>query len=120
MNRWDGVGRLTRDPEVKSTSDGSVHTLFTIAIDRDYKTRDGARRADFIPCVAWGKLAMTIEDYATKGRLVSVGGELQSRTFETNGQRRTVYEVRVNDFQFEDARPPARATISEQRNDARR
>lgn len=105
MNRWDGVGNLTRTPVLDETSTGTPRTIFRVAIDREHKGVHGDRKTDFIQCVAFGSTATFITTYATKGRLVSVGGELQSRTIGTGSERRTDYEVRVESFQFLDARP---------------
>ena len=105
MNRWDGVGNLTRTPVLDETPDGTLRTTFRVAIDREHKSADGQRKTDFISCVAWGSLATLITTYGRKGRLVSVGGELQSRTVAAGEDRRTAYEIRVESFQFLDARP---------------
>jgi len=55
MNRVVLIGRLTRDPELRYTTNGNSQAKFTLAVDRDYTNQQGEREADFIPIVAWGK-----------------------------------------------------------------
>ena len=94
LNRIQLIGRLTRDPELRYTGGGHPMAQFTLAVDRDFKNAAGDRDADFIPCVAWRKLAEQIGQYCARGRLVAVEGRLQTRAFETqDGSRRRVTEV---------------------------
>lgn len=104
MNKVVLIGRLTRDPELRFTAgSGSAVTTFTLAVDRNFKNKDGQREADFIPIVVWNKLAEVIANNVTKGRLVAVSGRIQTRTYEGNdGQKRYVTEVVADDFQFLD------------------
>ena len=53
MNQWQGMGRLTRDPELRSTASGIAVASFSLAIDRDYKDQNGEKQTDFVPVVAW-------------------------------------------------------------------
>ncbi|MCD7894463.1 MAG: single-stranded DNA-binding protein [Erysipelotrichaceae bacterium] len=94
------VGRITRDPELRSTASGSSVTSFTVACDRGYNSADG-QTADFISCVAWNKTAENIAKYCGKGSLVGVEGRIQTRNYENNqGQRVYVTEVYCNRVQF--------------------
>lgn len=94
MNKAILVGRLTRDPEVKSTTTGKTVATFTLAIDRRFKNADGQKEADFINVVVWGKTAEVVEKYLLKGHLTSVIGRIQTRTYEgTDGIKRYVTEV---------------------------
>lgn len=104
MNKVVLIGRLTRDPELRFTAgSGSAVTTFTLAVDRNFKNKDGQKEADFIPIVVWNKLAEVIANNVTKGRLVAVSGRIQTRTYEGNdGQKRYVTEVVADDFQFLD------------------
>lgn len=99
------VGRLTRDPDLRSTGSGIPVTSFTLAIDRNYTNRQGERDADFINCVIWRKGAEIFSNYTSKGSLVGIEGRLQSRSYDDkDGKRVYVTEVVVSDFSFLDSR----------------
>jgi single-strand DNA-binding protein len=86
-------GRLTRDPEYRTTTNGTAVTTFTVAVDRP-KNKNGEKETDFIPVVAWRGLAEICGNYFHKGNLVSIQGRLQIRTYEANdGSKRTVAEI---------------------------
>ena len=72
------MGRLTADPEVKTTTNGLAVTSFTVACDRNVG-KDREKQSDFIPCVAWRQTAEFIGKYFSKGSLIAVEGSLQSR-----------------------------------------
>lgn len=94
MNRMILIGRLTADPELKTTPKGTEVSAFTLAVDRDYTPKGQQRQADFIPCVAWEKTAAFISRYFTKGQRIAVEGRLQSRRYEDKqGNPRTAYEM---------------------------
>lgn len=103
MNKVALVGRLTRDPEIRYASDNQMAiTRFTIAVDRAFK-RDGQQTADFLPIVVFGKVAENVHKYIGKGRLVSVSGRLQSRTWDDQeGKRHYSYEVIADEVGFLD------------------
>ncbi len=95
------IGRLTRDPELRYTSQGTAVANFGIAVDRGYKsTQSEQQTADFFNIVCWSRLAEIVAQYMVKGRLVAVQGRLQSRTVERDGQRRTYVEVVANTVRF--------------------
>jgi len=99
MNKVILVGRLAQDPEVRYTQSGKAVASFTIAVNRF--TGGGQREADFIPIVAWEKLAETCGNNLTKGQRVLVEGRLQIRSYETNdGQKRRVAEVIAQNIEF--------------------
>jgi single-strand DNA-binding protein len=101
INKAIIIGRSTKDAELRHTQTGKQVTTFTLAVDRDYKTAQGEREADFIPCVAWGKLAEIAGKYVTKGKQVAVVGRIQTRNYEdNNGQRRYITEIIVSDLQL--------------------
>ena len=79
MNRAILMGRLTKDPETRSTQNGHSVTNFTIAVDRKYKDANGERQTDFIPCVAWRQTADFIYRYFHKGERILVEGSIQPR-----------------------------------------
>ena len=93
-------GRLTANPELKTTPNGVNVTSFSIAVDRNYQNTS-ERQADFINIVAWRQTAEFITKYFTKGKMIIVEGELQSRRYtDKNGNNRTVLEVVANQVQF--------------------
>lgn len=99
LNRVILIGRLTRDPELKYTPNGTAVCTFTLAIDRKFN-RD---ETDFIDIVVWRGLAENCASYLAKGRLAAVEGRLQVRTYENQeGQKRKVTEVVADDVRFLD------------------
>ena len=104
MNHFVGIGRLTRDPEVRYTQSGKACARFTLAIDRR-KSGDGNQQADFISCVAWEKTAEVISQYTGKGRKIAVEGRIQTRSYDGNdGTKRYVTEVVVQSMEFCDSK----------------
>lgn len=102
MNKVILVGRLSQDPEVRYTQNGKAVATFSIAVNRF--TGSGSKEAaDFIPIVAWEKLAEICGNNLTKGRRVLVEGRLQIRSYEaTDGQKRRVAEVVAQNIEFLD------------------
>lgn len=108
LNKVVLIGRLTRDPEMRSTTSNISVTTFTLAVDRRFTNQQGEREADFIPIVTWRSLAETCHKYLTKGRLVAVSGRMQVRTYDdNNGQRRYITEVVADEVQFLERNPAA-------------
>ena len=102
MNKVILLGRLTRDPEVRYTQSGKAVASFSIAVNR---FAGGQEQADFIPIVAWEKLAETCGNNLTKGRRVLVEGRLSVRSYEANdGQKRRVTEVVAQNVEYLDSR----------------
>ena len=101
MNKWCGVGRITKDTEIKETSNNSKLCQFTIAVDRRFKDKDGNKQADFINCLAWGKNAEFIGKYFNKGSRIGIVGSIQTRSY-TAKDGKTVYvtEVVVDEAEF--------------------
>ena len=101
MNKAILVGRLTKDVELKNTSNQKQFCSFTIAIDRNYKDSNGQRHADFINCVAWNQTAVFIQKYFHKGSKIGIVGSIQTRSYDDNeGTKRFVTEVLVNEAEF--------------------
>lgn len=98
------VGNLTRDPELRTTPNGSSVCSFSVAVNRTYRDGNGEQREDvsFIDCSAWGKLGEMINQYAKKGTGVLVSGRLDQRSWEdkNTGQKRSRVEIVVEDFNF--------------------
>lgn len=110
LNSVTLMGRLVADPELKTTQNGTSVVSFRLAVERNYAPQGQERQADFLPCVAWRQAAEFIGKYFTKGRMIAVEGSLQSRNYEDkNGQKRTAYEVIVDQAYFADSRPAAPA-----------
>lgn len=101
LNRITVIGRLTKDPELRSTSNGVAVATFTIAVDRQYKNQNGEKETDFIPIVVWRGLAETCSKYLSKGNMVAIDGRLQIRNYENDkGERRTIAEIVAENAQF--------------------
>ena len=101
MNSICLMGRLTGDPELKTTQTGVSVTSFSVAVDRAYRSKDQERQTDFINCVAWRQTAEFISRYFRKGQRIALQGSLQSRRYTANdGSQRTVYEVVVDNAFF--------------------
>lgn len=101
MNRSILVGRLTKDPELRTTANGIPTTSFTIAVNRTYSNQNGEKEADFINIVAWRKQAENIAKYCNKGSLVGVDGRIQTRSYDAqDGTKRYVTEVVADSVSF--------------------
>lgn len=96
------MGNLTRDPEVRQIPSGQSVCTFSLALNRSFKGSDGnwQEAVDYIDVVAWGPLGERVAQYVTKGRPVLVNGRLQSRSWETDGQKRSKVEVNAQDVTF--------------------
>lgn len=95
------VGRLTRDCELKSTPGGTSVCRFSVAVNRRKKTQDSwADEVNYFDVVLWGKTADTLKSYLTKGRQVSIQGELRQSRWEQDGQSRSKVEVVANNVQL--------------------
>lgn len=102
INRIVLVGRLTADPEVRYTQSGIAVCRLRLAVDRRFRNANGEKQTDFIPVVAWRKLAELCGQYIKKGTLIGVDGSLQMNQWEQDGQKRTTYEVLADNIQFLD------------------
>lgn len=95
------VGRLTKDPELRTTSSGIEVGNFTLAINRNFTNQNGEREADFINCIVFKKQAVNVNKYLSKGKLAGVVGRIQSRSYENKeGQKVFVTEVVCDNVQF--------------------
>lgn len=93
MNRVVLIGRLTRDPEIRTTTNGKDVAEFSIAVNKKIKPQDGPD-ADFFRVKAWGHTAKFVGDYLTKGRLVAVDGRIETRKWTDNeGRNREIVEI---------------------------
>ena len=104
LNKIILMGRLTRDPELRKTGNGTAVTSFTLAVDRDYKPQDGERETDFIDVVAWRGTAEFVFKYFSKGRMAVVEGRLQVRDWtDKDGNKRRSTEVIADSVYFGDS-----------------
>lgn len=101
INRVVLAGRTTRDLELRNTKSGTNVCSFTLAVDRNFKNKNGERKADFISCIAWKKTAEVMSKYVKKGSVIGVDGSIQTRSYDNrDGQRVYVTEVVVENFSF--------------------
>lgn len=96
------MGNLTRDPELRTTPNGTSVCSFSLALNRSYKDASGewTEATDFVDIVAWAALGERVAQYLTKGRPALVSGRLQSRSWEQDGQKRNKLEVVAQDVTF--------------------
>lgn len=102
MNKWMGTGRLTRDPEVRYSQGQNPTAVarFTLACDRRFK-RDGDQNADFISCIAFGKIAEHIEKYWHKGMKMAAVGRIQTGSYTNrDGQKVYTTDVVIEEVEF--------------------
>lgn len=101
INNVTLVGRLTRDPELRYTPQNQAVTIFSLAVNRQFKNVNGDREADFINCVIWRQQAENLANWAKKGALIGITGRIQTRNYENQqGQRVYVTEVVADNFQL--------------------
>jgi len=98
------IGRLVRDPELRYTSNGTPVANFTLAVERNYRNKQGETEVDYIKIVTWRKLAENVAHHLGKGRLVAVEGSLQIRKSQGKNDNRTYInpEVIANNVKFLD------------------
>lgn len=101
MNKVILVGRLTKDPELRSTASGVSVCSFTVACDRRFVKQGEERKADFIDCIAWRQAAESISKYFAKGHRIALEGSIQTRSWTDNdGKNRYATEVVVDQWEF--------------------
>lgn len=108
MNNCNFTGRLTKDPELKTTQGGKNYTRLCLAVD-GIKDKDGNKTADFIDCIAWNKSAEIIAQYARKGSKLGISGRLHTTIYEKDGEKRKAVDVVVNEFDLLDSKPKDQA-----------
>lgn len=105
LNKIFIMGRLTRDPELRRTQNGTAVAGFALAVDRDYKNADGTKDTDFIEVVAWRSSAEFVSKYFAKGRMAVVEGRLQIRDWQDkDGNKRRNAEVIADNVYFGDSK----------------
>ena len=100
LNQITIMGRLTRDPELRRTGGGIAVTSFTVAVDRDFSSKD-EKETDFIDCVAWRSTGEFVNKYFSKGSMMLVSGRLQIRAWtDKDGNKRRSAEVVADNVYF--------------------
>ncbi|AUD64435.1 single-stranded DNA-binding protein [Tenericutes bacterium MZ-XQ] len=100
INKVILVGRITKDPELKSTQSNINFVNFTIAVNRQFTDQSGERQADFIQCIVWRRQAENLARFIKKGALLGVEGRIQTRTYEADNGTRYITEVVCDSVQF--------------------
>ena len=108
MNKWVGIGRLTRAPELRRTGTGKAVATFTLAIDDGYGEKN--KSTDFIDIVAWEGLGENCAKYLDKGSKVAVAGKIKKRSYEKDGHKLWVTEIRAQDVEFLESKSKAAPT----------
>lgn len=115
MNKVLLTGRITKDPEIRYTSNGTANLLFTVAVDSAQRDVNGNRQAFFISCVAWGQQADFMSRYVKKGNMLAITGRIQSRSYQDQtGQTRYVTEVVVEAVENLSPRDPNQTQMGQQ------
>lgn len=106
MNKWIGIGREVKDPDVRATSEGTAIARFTLAVDRKFK-KEGDQSADFISCICFGKTAEFIEKYTSKGTKLAVEGRIQTGSYEKDGHKVYTTDIVVESVEFAESKKTA-------------
>ena len=114
LNHITLMGRLTRDPELRYTQSGTAVASFSLAVDRDFSSKDGGeRQTDFIDIVAWRQTGEFVSKYFTKGSMAVVSGRLQIRDWQDkDGNKRRSAEVVAENVYFGDSKRSSESTPS--------
>jgi len=94
------MGRMVSDPELRQTESGISNCRFSVAVQEDYKNKDGSRDVDFITCVAWRQTAEFVTRYFKKGQPILIDGKLKSRTYDKEGQKHYETYIKVAEVRF--------------------
>ncbi|GIM28285.1 single-stranded DNA-binding protein [Clostridium polyendosporum] len=102
MNKIVLLGKLIKDPELRLVEGHEkVYTKFIIAVERNFKSSDGERKADLIPVTIWGRKAEVVCQYMKKGSIISLSGRLRTGSYEDkDGNKKYIAEVVAEDFRF--------------------
>ena len=105
LNKSILMGRMVRDPECRRTGNGVAVTSFTLAVEDDFKDKDGNKKTIFVDCTAWRGLAETVSKYFSKGRMAIVVGKLDIREWtDKDGNKRRSAEVVADNVYFADSK----------------
>ena len=99
------AGRMVRDPELRRTGSGTAVASFTLAVEDDFKDKDGNKKTIFLDCIAWRGLGETVAKYFSKGRMAIVAGKLDIREWtDKDGNKRRTAEVVADQVYFGDSK----------------
>lgn len=113
LNEITIMGRLTRDPELRTTTSGISCATFSLAVERDFKEKSGDKATDFIDVVAWRSTADFVSKYFAKGRMAVVHGRLQIDSYkDKDGNPRRAARVVADNIYFGDAKPVSQSSQS--------
>lgn len=105
MNKAILIGRLTKDPELRTTPTGRNVCQFSVAVSRNFTNANGEREADFINCVVWDKQAENLVKYQNKGNQIAVEGRIQTRNYDDkDGKKVYVTEILASNISFLDSK----------------
>lgn len=105
MNKAILIGRLTKDPELRTTPTGRNVCQFSVAVSRNFTNANGEREADFINCVVWDKQAKNLVKYQKKGNQIAVEGRIQTRNYDDkDGKKVYVTEILASNISFLDSK----------------
>lgn len=111
------VGRITKDPELRYTTNNIAVATLSLAVNRNFKDANGERETDFINCVIWRQQAENLANWAKKGALIGITGRIQTRSYENQqGQRVYVTEVVAENFQMLESRAAREGSSTTQGN----
>lgn len=117
MNKWIGMGRLTRNPDVRWSQGQEQKCVarFTVAVDRRGRKQDGQQSADFIPCVAFGRQAEFAEKYLKQGTKVAIVGRIQTGSYTNrDGQKVYTTDVVVEEVEFAESKAASEGQSGQQ------
>lgn len=112
MNHITITGRLVRDPEMKTLSNGTEKCQFTVAVDRR-RRKDQPSKADFFTCDAWSGTAAFVNNWFKKGSPITLSGRMESSTSEKDGVKRTFWAINVEEVEFQKGRSEAALDAAE-------
>ena len=109
MNKVVLIGRLTKDVEVRYTTNEKVVAMFSLAVNREFKNQKGEYEADFFNVVMWGKSAELAGNTLKKGSKIAIEGRIQNRSYEAkDGTKRYITEIIANGFEYLDKKEQAK------------
>jgi single-strand DNA-binding protein len=115
INQVTLVGRLTKDPDLKLTTDGTPVTHVILAVSRHYRNQNGEVEADFVQCTLWRKTAENTKQYCRKGSVVGITGRIQTRHYDNQeGKRVYVTEVVAESIRFLSGKPRTEQPVKEE------
>lgn len=112
MNKWQGIGRVIKDLELKHTGSGTALVSFILAVD-GRKKQDGTRETDFVPMLAFGKTAEVLYQYVKKGHRIGVVGRIRTGSYDKEGKRYYTTDIIIEEFDFLEKKEMTRAQFDD-------